>query len=146
MLQIATPSQLYREPADEIVARFIGDGAILPLEDVEPIGAGAARATLFGAPVQVRCAPVQRAAPAATLCLRPGDISLAAAGADGLAATVERVAYQGGKFRVAAQAAADGSTQLRFEVADAVRLTEGERVMLTIRDGWILPEPGGARR
>src|SRR5581483_1137200 len=30
LLQVATPSQLYREPADEVVARFIGEGMIVP--------------------------------------------------------------------------------------------------------------------
>ena len=56
VLQIATPSQLYREPADEIVGRFIGEGIVLPVENVEADGGGHARATLFGAPVALRCA------------------------------------------------------------------------------------------
>ena len=34
VLQFATPSQLYREPADETVARFVGEGMVLPVEVV----------------------------------------------------------------------------------------------------------------
>ncbi len=32
LLQVATPSQLYREPADETVAGFIGEGMVLPVD------------------------------------------------------------------------------------------------------------------
>src|SRR6202011_3284660 len=32
VLQVATPSQLYREPADEIVAAFVGEGMVVPVD------------------------------------------------------------------------------------------------------------------
>ena len=35
LLQVATPSQLYREPADATVAAFIGEGIVVPAEVVD---------------------------------------------------------------------------------------------------------------
>ena len=59
VLQFATPSQLYREPADETVARFIGEGMVVPV-------AGAWRSTATGRATPtcsaIACACVARAA------------------------------------------------------------------------------------
>ena len=48
LLQVATPSQLYREPADETVAGFIGEGMVVPVEVRSVDGDG----TLLGRPLR----------------------------------------------------------------------------------------------
>ena len=48
MLQVATPSQLYREPADETVGGFIGEGMVVPVEVRAVNGDGTCDADLFG--------------------------------------------------------------------------------------------------
>ena len=40
VLQFATPSQLYREPADATVAKFIGEGMVVPVQVVAVQGDG----------------------------------------------------------------------------------------------------------
>jgi putative spermidine/putrescine transport system ATP-binding protein len=66
LLQVATPSQVYREPADPFVARFIGVGAMLAgtvdgpgvrLSNGTMLAAAAAEGHASGAPVEVLLRP-----------------------------------------------------------------------------------------
>src|SRR5256885_16924266 len=58
LLQVATPSQLYREPADEIVARFIGEGMVIPAA-VLAVNGGTCTVDVLGMQMPMRCAPSQ---------------------------------------------------------------------------------------
>jgi iron(III) transport system ATP-binding protein len=139
LMQLATPSELFREPANEIVGGFIGQGLILPIENVEPLGGGQARATLFGASIRVRCASHQRMEKSAKLCLRARDLAIDEGKTGGIAAVVERLTYQGGRFRATARPDADPSITLRLDIAEPAPAGEGDQVTLAVRDGWILP-------
>jgi iron(III) transport system ATP-binding protein len=142
LLQLATPSELYREPASAAVGRFIGQGFVLPLENIAPDGAGHAQATLYGTPVRVRCAPSRTAAATGQLCLRAGDLRLAGPGEAGLGVVMERLVYQGGRFRATARVAADPAASLRIDLDAPATVCAGESATLVVRDGWILPEAG----
>jgi iron(III) transport system ATP-binding protein len=140
LLQLGSPAQLYREPANETVGRFIGQGFVLPIAAVEPLGGGRARARLYGEPVTVRAAPGQAAVAAAALCLRPRDLRLAGEGEAGLPATFETLVYQGGRYRGAARPDADPAALLRVEIDEPAIFPPDRRVRLAVRDGWILPD------
>ncbi len=104
ILQVATPSQLYREPADETVARFIGEGMIVPVENV----VGRRRWLLSRRsfrPSRARCATQpDRHLPTrpARACGRARCASSTSKTA-GVRARVTGIIYQGGHFRVEAQ-------------------------------------------
>lgn len=138
LLQIASPSQLYREPANATVARFIGQGMVLPIEKAASTGEGRARGAIFGSIVEARCSNSGNHSPAAQICIRPRDIAIAG-GSDGFPATIAHLVYQGGRYRVEARPDADPSLALRFEIDEPTSLRQGETVRLSVRDGWILP-------
>jgi iron(III) transport system ATP-binding protein len=103
ILQLATPSQLYREPADETVARFIGDGIVVPVDDVSVQEDGACRAVLFGMPVRLRHARGERPARSALACLRASALRVVDPASGGVRARITGIGYQGGRFRVEAE-------------------------------------------
>ncbi|MBN9063519.1 MAG: spermidine/putrescine ABC transporter ATP-binding protein [Rhizobiales bacterium 65-9] len=138
LLQLASPSQLYREPADATVARFIGQGMVLPVERVARDGEGRARGQVFGAAITARCGRENAPAASAQICVRPRDIAIAA-GDDGFAATVSHLVYQGGRYRVEARPDADPSLALRLDVDEPTTLSAGQAIRLRLGDGWILP-------
>src|SRR5262249_53879377 len=72
--QVATPSQLYREPADEVVAAFVGDGMVLPVAVRSVNSDGTCRADLFGHAVRMRCSAQQKPDTAASACVRARDL------------------------------------------------------------------------
>ncbi len=109
LLQVATPSQLYREPADAIVAGFIGEGMVFPVEVV----GGRRRRRLPRRPVRPTRAHalLGRAAARAFGARVPSLRQLAhrRPGAPGIGARVVRTVYQGGYFRLEAHLdSADG--------------------------------------
>jgi iron(III) transport system ATP-binding protein len=139
ILQVATPSQLYREPADETVARFIGEGIVVPIENVARDGDGTCRAALFGVPVRLRHAPDGKPARAARACLRASDLRVVAADAAGVPSRVSNVVYQGGHFRVEAHVEAHPEAMLHLLVTEPCPLAPGATVNIGVDDGWVIP-------
>ncbi len=80
LLQAAPPSALYREPANATVARFVGEGLVLPARALDRRGAGHCDVELFGAISPMRCSPGEKGGRQAEICLRPGNLALAAEG------------------------------------------------------------------
>jgi iron(III) transport system ATP-binding protein len=140
LLQVATPSQLYREPADATVAAFIGEGIVVPAEVVDVDGRGRCRVDLFGLSVSMRCAPAQRPARTARACLRAGNLAIVGAGASGIGARVVRAVYQGGHFRIEAQLDHADGVLVHLAVAEPCQLAPGSAIRIAIDDGWVLPE------
>ena len=70
VLQFATPSQLYREPADATVAKFIGEGMVVPVQVVAVHGDGTCDVDVFGHRMRMRCAHC--AAARGGICLPAG--------------------------------------------------------------------------
>jgi iron(III) transport system ATP-binding protein len=133
--QLAAPGRLYREPADAMVAAFVGRGAVVP---AEVLGAGlrGTRVRVFGSVAEVRG---NGPAGPALLCLRPEDLALAEQGESGFAARVAGGAYEGAVWRVRAAPHAAPATSLTLELPAR---PEGD-IRVRICDGWLLPERPG---
>jgi iron(III) transport system ATP-binding protein len=139
LLQVATPSQLYREPADATVAAFIGEGMVVPAEVVDVDGKGRCCVDLFGLSVSMRCTPAQQRIRAAQACLRAGNLAIVGADAPGIGARVVRVVYQGGHFRVEAQLDHAEGVLVHLAAAEPCPLAPGDAIRIGIDDGWVLP-------
>jgi iron(III) transport system ATP-binding protein len=133
LVQVADPQTLYREPATNMVAGFIGKSAVADAEVLARTGAARCRARVFGAEIELRCRDTQ-ALGAAKVCLRPEDIALGAAGITG---TVRRATYKGGvtEIEVAPTAAPEVLLLLSVTAAPAI----GSNVAVNIADGWVIP-------
>ncbi|TMG99241.1 MAG: ABC transporter ATP-binding protein [Betaproteobacteria bacterium] len=142
LLQLAKPSQLYREPANARVAGFVGDGMVLPVAIRSVDGDGTCAADLYGHVVRVRCEPTQKAVSAAQVCLRARDLTIVAPDAAGVAARVDRAVYQGGFFRLEAHVEAAPDKLLHLTVPEPFMLAPGAAVKLDVADGWIISGTG----
>jgi iron(III) transport system ATP-binding protein len=142
ILQAATPSELFREPATAMVARFIGQGMVLPGE-IKRIGPdGACEVRVLGLHVTARRANGQDSEGPCALCLRSGDLSLAGDQDPGVPARIRRTVYQGGYYRIDAAPQAMPDVALALDVPEAAAPKEGEAVRIAIRDAWVLPRNG----
>ena len=142
LLQVATPSQLYREPADATVAAFIGEGIVVPAEVVGVEPPGRCRVDLFGLSVGMRCPLTQTPTRAARVCLRATDLAIVRTDAPGVGAHVVRAVYQGGHFRIEAQLDHADGVLVHLTAAEPCRLAPGSAIRIGIDDGWVLPEAG----
>jgi len=133
ILQEAAPDDIYRRPANERVARFIGRSAILDGRVLEA-KAGQAQVQVGDLRLAAECA-ADCAVGAARIVIRPEDVSLGAA-EGALTATVERVAYRGGFWEADASVAGFGAPLV---INSPQRLGVGETVPLTVERAWILP-------
>jgi len=138
VLQLATPSQLYREPADATVASFIGAGMVVPVRVDAADGADACRVDVLGVPMRMRCAAGTRPGPALS-CLRAQDLAMAAPGVPALAVRIERAIYQGGHFRLELACVADASVRLHMSVPEPFAPPSDNVLSIVARDGWIVP-------
>ncbi len=137
LMQIAPPAKLYAEPANAMVAGFVGRGMVVPAVVLSGEAAGRCRVSVFGTEVVVRCASGQQATPQAMLCLRPRDLTVASG--DGIPCRLSRAIYQGGGFRLEVQPDVAAGTMLTLDVHDTAGIGHGDRVTVTIRDGWVIP-------
>ena len=138
VLQLATPSQLYREPADATVASFIGAGMVVPVQVEAVDGTGTCRVDVLGVPMRMRCAAGTRPG-AARACLRAQDLTLAAAGVPALAARIERSIYQGGHFRLELACIADASVRLHMSAPEPFAPPSDGVLSIVAADGWVIP-------
>ena len=141
VLQIDMPSRLYREPANAIVGRFIGEGMIVPISNVERSGAATCTADVLGHRVRLRSAG--DGAFGTHACLREG--ALRVENGNGVKATVTGLTYQGGRFRVDAAPAAAPQISLHLEVAEPCALQNGDAIAIAIDDGWVIPDSEHSR-
>ncbi len=139
VLQVGTPSEIYRRPLGEKVARFIGRSAILEGEVLERNGA---RARVKIGSTEVLAATSEAATTAcpangrnAQVLIRPEDVSVGSA-EGAVAATAERAAYRGGFWEVSARLEGLASP-LALSLPEPV--APGEKLPLTLRSAWILP-------
>jgi iron(III) transport system ATP-binding protein len=139
VLQVATPSMLYREPADATVAAFIGNGMIVPV-DVSQVNGQRCAADVFGHRVEMRCGAGQRAG-RAQACLRADDLRIVGNGAPGVRVEVERAIYQGGHFRVETRVAQAPDVRLHLAAAEPFELATDRTLAVGVADGWIIPAP-----
>ncbi len=126
--QVGTPREVYREPATEFVARFVGEnnlftGEILPDADRRRVAVGGAEWTLPPAPDGT--GGVSRAGTdTVTFCVRPGALSTAG-GTNELTATVTDWAFLGESVRIHAEWNGREITVRLPDVPETERLTLG---------------------
>jgi iron(III) transport system ATP-binding protein len=101
LMQLGTPHDLYRHPADRFVAEFVGVSNIVPVEVVEANASGAT-VRVFGRTLRSR-RPPQKANNQASLVLRPEALHVDKAEAEGVPARVLTMAFTGpiARYRVA---------------------------------------------
>ena len=139
LVQFARPQQLYREPQDEMVARFIGNGLVLPAGRVGPTERpGHAIAEVFGQPQRVRSNQTSNRA-AAKLSVHPGDLALAGSGEDGFAGVVERVVYRGSHQQVDFHPRSMPELALSLHAPLDRAVEPGAEISVLIDDGWVIP-------
>jgi iron(III) transport system ATP-binding protein len=136
LVQLADPRTLYREPASEMVASFIGKGAVVPATVIEPRGNGQALVEVLGARATLRVPPSVTQGPARAL-LRPEDLVLS--GAEGIAATVKRAIYQGAQNAIELSPVAAPQEMLLWLAPPMASPAQGETVRLSVIDGWVIP-------
>jgi iron(III) transport system ATP-binding protein len=139
--QIAGPRALYREPATEMVARFLGRGMVI---EAAVVGREGARTIvdLWGARIPVRgeASPGERR----SICLHVEDLALTSASVRGaIQGRVVAAAYQGAATLLTIMPEGENAPQLRVEHASAPPAV-GATVAVAVRDGWIIPrnDPG----
>jgi iron(III) transport system ATP-binding protein len=139
LLQVATPSMLYREPSSAVVARFIGEGMVLPATVAGRAGAGTSVVEILGVKTTVRGQHGFASGAAAEVCLRAADLTLAETSDGAIPATLRRLAYQGGAYKAEAIAEAAPGDVLTLDLPEPAAVSEGERIHIAIRGGWLLP-------
>lgn len=124
LLQVATPSTIYREPADAFVARFIGAAAVLPGI------AGPNGVRVGGIDLLARAAGLHAAGAAVDMFIRPEHVRLEAMNghvpAGALAAEIRDATFFGSLTRVrlhvpGLESAPEITADLPSEYADAFR-------------------------
>ena len=138
-VQLAAPSSLYREPATPMVAGFIGHGSVVEAEVLSAAVDGHCAARVFGVEGTLRCAEGQRPAKSAPIFLRPENLAIVGDDQAGVAATVRRITYQGGRFLVEAVPALRPETSLVLILPEPMTLAEGSSLTLRIDGGWVIP-------
>ncbi|MBS7707588.1 ABC transporter ATP-binding protein [Chelatococcus asaccharovorans] len=140
IVQFAPPRELYREPRNEMVARFIGNGLILPADDVDPsLRPGHAMVEIFGTYHEVRASTDQQRTSQARVCVHPAGLKLVRNERAGFAATVERVIYRGSHNQIDFHADAMPQVSLTLHAPDSEPLSPGAAIAVRIDDGWVIP-------
>jgi len=120
--QVGAPHEIYAEPANAMVAGFVGRGTLLDVKVERGV------TYLADMPVAAR----GEGQGAAKLLVRPQSVRLAESG---FAANVERIRYAGAHYETALALATGGSL-----IADLPRrLDIGASVAVAIDDAWIVP-------
>ncbi|BCQ33359.1 ABC transporter ATP-binding protein [Erwinia rhapontici] len=139
VMQFASPQTLYRQPACEMVARFIDDGRVVTVSDIEADGHGRAWVTLYGQRISLRASPQQPVLPVGKICLHAADLRLATEEQPGFWGTIQRVIYRGGYRQLEIAPEADPENRLTLMLTDAPLWQTGERLKLSVVDGWVIP-------
>lgn len=137
--QVDTPVQLYDAPGNAMVARFIGQGQLVPVEVLAPPASGRARVHLHGYEAVLRC-DAGTVSGRATACLRPDSIAIAEPGSApaGLPAHIRDVRFEGASRLVRIAPVSAPQAQLVLRARGPVPPV-GTLVHVTVNDGWILP-------
>ena len=137
--QLASPEKLYSEPANEMVARFIGQGVIVPAQ-VQMVNGGQCRAQILGQEASLRCQPGQTVSEQASVCLRNRDLEVRPRTQPGVICRVRRIKYQGGFYRVDLTPEVAPDLSLSLDVPGALPLDAEAKVSVAIRSGWVIPQ------
>ncbi|MBA3447108.1 MAG: ABC transporter ATP-binding protein [Pseudaminobacter sp.] len=145
LAQLAAPRELYREPANEMVASFISQGIVLPAHVLSTAETGHCRVSVLGHEAVVRCRPGEGPRDNAKICCRAADLELVGPGEPGFDGTVKRAVYQGGTARIEVSPLPNPDLHLHFEQSDATSLEAGAQARMRIKSGWLIPAEGSTR-
>ncbi|WP_173931901.1 ABC transporter ATP-binding protein [Chelativorans sp. Marseille-P2723] len=140
LIQLATPRELFREPANAMVASFIANGIVLPADVLTAEESGHCRVRVLGTEFVVRCQPGEKPRQKALICCRSADIEPAAPGEPGFEGTVTRSVYRGGVGRIEVAPTDAPDCSLHFDQKEPVTLEPGMTARLRIGSGWLIPE------
>lgn len=141
ILQLASPSTLFREPASETVARFIGKGMVLNANVGAATAEGRREVRIGDLRLDARAAPGQLPTRRGRVCLRSRNLEIASPGADALPARVVRTTYQGGHFRIEVRCTEEPGEPLWIDITEPCTLSPGDAIGIAIRDAWVIPQP-----
>lgn len=139
LAQLAAPRQLYREPANEMVASFIANGIILPARVLSAAEEGHCRIEVVGQQVVVRCRPGERPRDNAKVCCRASDIEAGIGSEPGFDVLIKRTVYQGGKARIEFSPLAHPELDLHCEQPDPNPFVSGGKARMRVKSGWMIP-------
>jgi iron(III) transport system ATP-binding protein len=135
--QAAPPRALYREPATEMVARFVGRGMVVPASVVGREGSRTI-VDVWGIRIPVR--GDASAGERRSLCLHVEDLAMTSLSTRGaIPGRVVAAAYQGAVTLLTIKPDAEDAPHLRVEHASAPPAV-GASVAIAVRDGWIIPK------
>jgi len=112
LIQLGTPRELYRRPADRFVAEFVGLSNIVPVEIVESNGGGAT-VRVFGQTISSR-QPRREGSHKASIVLRPEALGISQDSSQGVPARVVHLVYIGPLARYIV--AVEDGTQLTVDL------------------------------
>jgi len=138
LMQFGSPRQLYNEPQNEMVARFIAGGMLLPAHILSDEADGFALVEVLGQRLLARCRTGEAIRQNAQLCIRSSDIDYVDEG--GIALQLNRVIYRSGDLQIRAQTISQPTLNLSFTLADNPTLAAGQRLNICIKSGWIIPQ------
>ncbi|WP_404935258.1 ABC transporter ATP-binding protein [Nitratireductor sp. L15S-10] len=144
LMQLATPRELYHEPANEMVASFISQGMVLPANVETAEVDGQCRVTVLGQELVVRCRKGEKPRKDARICCRASQIQSVGTSQPGFEGTITRAVYRGGSARIEFEPEAAPHLGLHFDQPDPVSFAAGERAKLAITSGWLIPADGAA--
>jgi iron(III) transport system ATP-binding protein len=130
ILQADAPTALYRCPADQAVAGFVGRGFLLTGTLASRQG-GTAEVDIAGARIGARIGGAAAAGPV-TVLLRPEALGLSDRG---IPATVISAIYRGAVFEVQLQT--DAGERLALDSLSPP--AKGTRVHVAVSDAWVVP-------
>lgn len=138
LMQLASPRDLYHEPANEMVASFIAKGTLLPVQVLGEEAAGHCKVRVLGQEAVVRCRRGERPRHG-RICCRSADFEIAGPGEPGIDGIVRRVVYRGGGARVEFSPLENPDTIVPLDQPDPVFHQVGDSLCLRVRAGWLIP-------
>ncbi len=141
IVQFASPATLYREPATEMVASFIGQGFTLDIENVVSGQDGFASATLFGQQLRLRCVPgTTQLRSQAKAGFHSDGFHVLPDSQTGIAAHVTHTMYRGGFVQAEVSPVACPDIRFSLAIPEITPVAEGDLIHLGISDGWVIPK------
>jgi putative spermidine/putrescine transport system ATP-binding protein len=132
--QLGTPTEVYRNPANTFVARFVGS-----MNEIPATVSGPAEVSVAGTVLGTTSAQQHAANTAVLLLVRPEDLSLVTD--DGLAGTVTGSTFQGATTAVRVRLdQLDTLVSVHAAGSSAANLQPGERVQVSINPARALCE------
>ncbi len=140
LLQVATPSELYRQPASARIARFIGEGMVFDAEALGAASKGRCQVRFLGTTATLRCSSLPCIGEKLQVCIRAPDIHTAPNNdTNALTCRISRLTYLGGHFRAEAIPDTFAGEIIRLDLTEPCPVNVGDPIAITINDGWVLP-------